>query len=1056
MTNCLMKNKLIFNCLFLFVLHLFSINLKAQQRNEVKGQIKDENGQQIALASVVAKNISTNFSAGAQSDSNGVFKFVNLPLGGPYTFTVNCIGYETQTLSSFSIKEGANITLLVKLKTQVKTLDQVVVVGYGSQKKGNITSSIASVKMDNIDQGSTGNAVKLLQGRASGVNIITPSGSPGTQPVILVRGIGSISGGSQPLYVVDGVPNETFPNLNPNDIESMDVLKDAAAASIYGSRANSGVIIITTKSGKTGKTQISFSSKYGVGSIYHDIKMANSTEYATVMQAATDNYNKQKGTSVVFYKPTTIEETDWVKEISRSSAVTSSVNLNMSGGTEKTKFFTSFGYFNQEGILKTTFYKQYNLRAKFTQEVTKFINLNLNISGNVAPQRMVEENSTSLKNLRNSREEQPWYSPYLFDGTYKINGTYILRHNPVMMYNEESWTRNTYEGIGNLSIDITPIKGFKFTPSISVYSNFIDEKKKLTDQMAARRFTAGWGALLRDRNTSLRFIVDNILSYNGSFKGLNYNAMIGHSYEKLSTDLLGIYSSNYANNAYPSPNLDIINAGSAVFPDPLSNDFQSYNLESYLGRLNLDFKGRYIFNASIRRDGSSRFSKERRYGTFPSASLGWRVSRENFWNTNNVISDLKLRVSYGSTGSMAGIGNYAASSLVAAGFAYNNQGSLVLQQDAQNVTWEKANQFDAGFDLDLLKGRVNLTVDYYYQKTTDLLFNKPIYASSGYTSIPSNIGSLGNQGLEFSFGAKVLNGAFKWNVNANISFIKNKLLSLYDNSNMYIVPASGLNQIGGQMHALINSMPISSFYMLKMQGIYQIDSDVPTKLFTKGVRAGDVIYEDVNGDGDINDADRQYVGKAIPDFYGGITNNFSWKGFELNIFSQFSKGNQLMASWRGVNSEGTEHLGDAVSNVGVGGGVTASQYFNVSQAAATSYWNGPGTSNTMPRPVRNGVFSGYTFNYNLLPSTRQLEDASYFKIKTVTLAYELPKKLIQNASLNNAHIFLTVDNVLTFTKYSGYDPEQSFANNPGDSNYGVDFGLQAALRTYMFGINIQF
>jgi len=273
---------------------------------------------------------------------------------------------------------------------------------------------------------------------------------------------------------------------------------------------------------------------------------------------------------------------------------------------------------------------------------------------------------------------------------------------------------------------------------------------------------------------------------------------------------------------------------------------------------------------------------------------------------------------------------------------------------------------------------------------------------------------------------------------------------------MYIVPASGLEQIGGQMHALINGKPVSAYYMLKQTGIYQTDAAVPAKLFAKGVRAGDVQYDDYNNDGDITDADRQYAGKAIPDFYGGITSNLKWKNFELNLFAQFSSGSRIVASWRGINSEGTEHLGDAVSNVKTATGQTVEQFYNISEKAATSYWHGEGTSNSMPRPVRKGVFSGYTYNYNAMASTRFLEDGSFFRLKTATLAYNLPEAIIQKWKIENIRIYITTDNLFTITKYSGYDPEQSFVSTPGDSNYGVDFGLQSALRTYVIGVNIKF
>lgn len=1052
------SSKTLFSITALLALLLVSTTaLWAQQAGTLRGIVLTEKGKPIAGVTVSCNAKGSTTVQTSATDDKGVFTVSHLTSGNTYQFRFTHVGYETYTIAAFEMKSGEDNSLLVRLKEARASLNDIVVVGYGSQQKKQVTGAISSVKPDNADKGGTYDALKLLQGRVSGVHIITPAGTPGIKPVVLVRGVGSISSNSSPLYVIDGTPGEFFPNINPNDVENIEVLKDASAASIYGSRASSGVIIITTKTGKAGKTHTSISAYTGSGTIYHDIKMANSAQYTQVMQAAVDNYNAQKGTSLTLYKPSTIQETDWVKSISRSSAQIRSVDVNVSGGTDKTQIYTSFGYFHQQGILKTSNYRQFTMRFKINHELSRYVKLNVNLSGSVTPRRLVEEDNTSLKVLRNAREEQPWYSPYLADGTYKVNGTYIFRHNPVMEINEEKWTRNTFEGLGAVSLDITPFKGFKYTPSISAYGTLIDERKKLTDQMAARARSAGWGALLQNRNLGIRYVFDNIFSYSNKAGQLNYTLMAGHSYEKYSADLLGIYSSNYASNAYPSSNLDIINAGPAVYADPAGNGYNAYNLESYLGRLTLDYDGRYLLNASVRRDGSSRFSKASRFGTFPSVSLGWVLSREAFWPSNQrAISFLKLRSSYGVTGSLAGIGNYAALSLVSAGSSYNNQGGFVVSQDAQNVTWEKARQFDVGVDAELLNGSISFTADYFYQKNTDLLYSRPIYATSGYTSIPANIGALQNKGWELAANAKILTGALQWNAGANISFISNKLLSLYDNKSMYIVPASGFEQIGGQMHALINGQPVSAFYMLKQTGIYQADADVPQKLFAKGVRAGDVRYDDYNNDGDITDADRQYAGKAIPDFFGGITNNLRFKNFECNVFAQFSSGSRVVASWRGINSEGTEHLGDALSNVKIENGQTVEQYYNISEAAATGYWRGPGTSNTLPRPVRKGVFSGYTYNYNAMASTRFLENGSYFRIKTVTLAYNLPAALTQKWKMENIRIYVTADNLFTFTGYSGYDPEQSFTTTPGDSNYGVDFGLQSALRTYMVGVNIKF
>ena len=319
-------------------------------------------------------------------------------------------------------------------------------------------------------------------------------------------------------------------------------------------------------------------------------------------------------------------------------------------------------------------------------------------------------------------------------------------------------------------------------------------------------------------------------------------------------------------------------------------------------------------------------------------------------------------------------------------------------------------------------------------------------------------GSGVNKGLELALNGKIFTGKFKWDLGGNISFVKNKLLSLIEGNDMYIVPSSGSNLLGGSMHALINGQPISTFYMLKMEGIYQRDDEVPAKLYAKGVRAGDVKYFDYNEDGDISDADRMNVGKAIPDFYGGITSNFSYKGFDLSLFGQFSVGGKVMSAWRGVNgSEGTDHLGLALSNVKVNDrGESVEQYFNVSKEVANGYWRGEGTSNTIPRPVRIGVHTGYDYDYNVQTSTRYLEDASYFKLKTVTLGYTLPESVVKKLRVNSLRVYVSADNLLTLTKYSGYDPETSFSGSPGNSNYGVDFGLQPVLRTFIFGLNLNF
>lgn len=461
-----------------------------QLTKKVTGTVVDANGEPIIGASIVIKGE----SHGTITDFDGKFALPDVPEKA--VLTISYIGYKTVNLAT------TDQTLVkVVLEEDSKMIDEVVVVGYGVQSQKLVTTSISKVKMENIDQGNDYNPIKMLQGRVAGVNISSASGTPGETPNITVRGIGSVSGGSSPLYVVDGIPSEKYPNLNPNDIESMEVLKDASAAAIYGSRANAGVVLITTKSGQQGKTKIEVSGRYGFASLASDIEMANSTEYMNTMQAAIDNYNVQMGTNLQLYIPSQIQETDWVKEISRKNSKTGAGSISISGGNEKTTFFASLGANTQEGYLNKSKYDQYNMRAKFSHKINSIFKLNMNLAGSASRSDLLEETSTSLKVLRTAREEQPWYSPYKEDGTsYKVNGTDILRHNPLMLINEEDWVAKKYQLSGVFSIDVTPFKGFKYTPTVSAYGILDNVSKKLSDKHDARK-TVVVGELWHNRKT---------------------------------------------------------------------------------------------------------------------------------------------------------------------------------------------------------------------------------------------------------------------------------------------------------------------------------------------------------------------------------------------------------------------------------------------------------------------------------------------------------------------------------------------------------------------------
>ena len=1050
--------------LLVVLLSCIGLGAGAQSRVKVSGVVSEATGAPLAGASVVQKGSTT---VGTTTGADGSF---TLDVAPDAVLECSFFGFKT-----VEVPVAGQDFIAVTLEEDTQLLEEVVVVGYGTASKRLVSSSISSIKMDEVDRGAEVDPVKSLQGRVTGVSVTSPSGIPGTTPNIIVRGVSSINGSSAPLYVVDGIPAESYPNINANDIERMEVLKDASATAIYGSRANAGVILITTKSGKAGKTQIDVDGYFGVAQVAHDIKMANTAQYIDVMQAAVDNWNvyvaeKGSGDLKSLYIPSERADFDWVGSISRRWALRGAASIAISGGSDKTTFYVSGGYENQQGYLNKTNFNKFTVRTRLGHKITKWLGMNINIAGAYARYDMSEETDGSLKVLRAAREEQPWYTPYCvrsLDGygdeirTNALSGDYrtmstdgLCRHNPVMCIEEEDYYNNKYQLSGTLSLDITPIKGLKYTPSVSAYTIYDHTVKKLTELNTERGYKDGWHALTEQKNNSLRWVIDNVLSWNHEWNRLTYSLMAGHSFEKYEYNTFGAGSDNYANAAYPSSSFNLITSGTTIYAGSIG--YNAYALESFFSRAAFNWDNRYILNLSFRADGSSRFPKKNRYGFFPAGSFAWILTNEKFFPKTPALTELKFRISAGQTGSMAGIGNWAAMDLVNAGSSYNGVSGLAFGTPAQDLKWEKSTKYNIGFDSSWLDDRLSLQAEVFYSQTDDLLYNKPVIATSGYTSLSSNIGVLANAGVEVTVGGTVVKaGDFLWDLSANFSWAKNKLVKLLDDQDIIYVTDSNL--YGGNKHAIITGQPISTWYMLHAVGLYQDDSEVPEVLYAKGVRAGDVKYQDLNGDGDIDyDNDRMITGKATPDFFGGITSSFSWKGLELNIFCQYSIGGKIFAAWKGCGQEGTEHLGLSSGSVTGDDGMSHAQYFNVSEYAALNYWKGPGTSNSVPRPTVSGMHTGWNVDYNILTSDRFLESASYFKIKTITLAYRFPQKWMNRAKMRGARVFFTVDNAFTFSKYDGYDPEVSMASGPAAAKYGVDFGWQPTLRSLLFGASINF
>ncbi|GGF24802.1 SusC/RagA family TonB-linked outer membrane protein [Echinicola rosea] len=987
----------------------------------VTGTVISTDGEPLPGATVRVKG----GSKGTVTDLDGKFTFNGLSENA--ILVISFIGYDP-----VEIPVDGRSKIAVTLRPSENDLSEIVVIGYGQQDRKEVTSAISNFRPDEKNFRQVLGPDQMMQGRMPGVHVGAGAGTPGSNVRVSIRGIGSLSGQNEPLYVVDGIPlvnhNAALFNLgegmnplselNPNDIESIEVLKDAASAAIYGSRATNGVVIITTKSGKVGQSSLNIQTNFGVQYLPNldKLKMADSDLYLEVLNEARFNYNEQNGYSpgdgnFVDYMEDPypgLPDTDWLDLVLRDALV-SNVNVSFSSGSEKTKLYISGGYLNQEGVLKTNDYKKYNAKVNVTHQAVNWLEIGTNTNLSFSRNHRVPNGTYGSSVFLRSMGQRPFDRPYKPNGDYYVGGTdELVYHNNLQIINEQNTKLDNYRMLGNAYADI------KFSPSFHLKNTFgldaiyTEDYLYYTDE---HPYGAGQGRLLDERRMMTNGLVENTLYFDHTFGKLTVNALVGHSYQKVTT------STNYIDGrGFPSPSFDVLSVASEIAN--ASSGFGENALESYYSRANLSWEDKYLLSLSIRADGSSKFSPEKRYGSFPSISAGWNVSDEDFWKFSQ--TDLKLRASYGATGNQDGIGSYAYQALMSGGANYGgNSGLSISTFGNPNLTWETANQFDVGIDLGLWSGKANISADYFIKNTENLLYNMPIHATSGFSSVTSNIGSMRNTGLEFLFDYNQQFGELQWQSSFNISFVQNELTSLLGDDPL-LIGANRTLQVGEE---------VGSFYMYKMLGIFQTDEEVPEQLYDQGVRAGDVHYEDVNGDGIINVDDRQIIGTSNPDFYGGWSNTFQYKNFDLSAFLTFSQGSEIYATWRIT----TDRLGNG------------RQGFR--EEPALERWTGPGTSNEVPRAIHGT-------GYNTYNSSRFLEDASFLRLRTLSLGYSLPQSILDKLQMSKLRVFVQGENLYLFSNYSGLDPEVS---KNYDARFMADDNMNLPQpRTIRLGINAAF
>jgi len=1008
-----------------------------QQANvQVRGIISDEGSKPIPGAAVMI----VGTQKGVISGLDGSFS-ISCPINSTIRFRY--VGYQSQ-----DIKLNGRTTLNVQLIPEMKDAGEVVVVGYGTSTRREVSSSISSVNAKEIKSTPVADAAQALQGRVAGMTVIQNSGAPGGSggTSIRIRGISSVTGSNNPLIVLDGfpLPDQTSDNvlnaLNPNEIESIDVLKDAAAASIYGVRGSNGVVIINTKRGKEGKAVVSVDYYRGIQNVWNTPSLLSPEEYAVINSEARLSSGLQPISKLV--DPVSVKQqygsgTNWLDEIFRQAAMTN-LSLNVSGGTDKARYSVSGSYFNQDGILKGTSFDRYNFRFNGDMQVSSKLKVgnSLTLSRTQEIPRNTYDPFNSLLLL--AAMAPPTVSPRNPDGSWAGgNGGEDGFNEPNPLYDiYVPQTVNTrFRSIASVFAE------YEILPGLSVKANmgmdFVMQNIRIWNPAipSSGGRPISITGLQQQVNFSPSYLGEYTANYKKSFGNHNINLLSGYTVQDNQFNVLGA-----GRNGYQRLDLQVLDDAATV-PANISQTFNfgangTTRLLSYVGRANYDYKGKYLFSFSLRRDGSSNFGPGFKYAVFPAASVAWNVIDEDFMKSFDFISNLKIRASFGQTGNQ-NVPAFAYLQRINTGIQYplgDNSGSGGANSAAAptstknpELRWEKNEQANVGVDVAFLSNRFSVSADLYRRASKDLIFSVAPPSTSGtYEFSPLNTGTMVNTGIDLSINTVNLpaSSALTWNSTLIFSAYKNNIESLGQSA-----PINGtFARITGGGLRVDQGLPVNYFYGYVADGIFQNWDEVKAHAIqtpgtdgSNGTAPGDIRFKDLNGDGIINDKDRTNLGNSIPTFTYGFTNNLSWKSIELSVFLQGSSGNKVLNFTRWYTE----------------GGVSNGNY----SKDVLNRWTGEGTSNTMPRMIQADP------NQNNRVSSRFVEDASYLRVKNIRLSWNLPTSLGKRIGCGKLKVYGSVQNAFTFTKYTGFDPEVGG---------GVDIGFYPQARTWLGGLTMEF
>lgn len=1002
--------------------------LISQEIINVKGTIVDEKDNPIIGATIIQKD---NPSRGTISDADGQFS-LNVPINS--SLEISYIGYITQTVKSvFDLKK-------IVMIEDSKALDELVVIGYGTVRKSDLTGSVSSLKSDEMNKGVTSTMTGLLQGKAAGVQITQASTEPGGGTTIQIRGSGSVNAGAGPLYVVDGLPIETgqvisgggagmpnvsvarspISNINPSDIESIEILKDASATAIYGARGANGVILVTTKKGRSGSLKVNYNGYAGMQYSMDMIEVLNAQDYKRILNEILDTPGSGVAESE---RVGEIQDggTNWQDEMVRSALVQSH-SVSFSGGANNSSYFASLNYFNQDGVLKTSAFERYDARMNMEHNTDNFkFGMNLSTSytfDNTVPIGFSTNEEGS--SLYAARGFDPTLSIYDANGDYQTSSMLNLDNPLALLYGKTSKTDN-YRTLGTVFGEYMILKGWTAKLNIG-----FDTRNSRRDTYVSRltksgRANSGIGTVLSGtRNNYLGEFTTNY------FKELGNNSSLsllgGITYQKfINYNMVG------RGRDFPADESKTDNMGLGN-PELYEVDSSKNNnkLLSYIGRANYNLLDKFLFTATLRVDGSSRFGENNKFGYFPSAAFAWKLQDYEVIRNLNVFNSLKFRLSVGRTGNQD-IGNFL--SLTTFG-----RGPNVILDGAQYVTlsptrlanpnlkWETTEQINVGVDMGFFANRIVVSADYFEKNTYDMLFDLPIPPSTGYSSIMDNIGNIKNNGFELTIDSRNLVNEFKWNTSLNLSTLKNRVT---DTGDVNEIIHTGAGQSTSQIAIIKKGETLNSFYGYKTAGIWQSQDEITASGTKDPVKPGDVKFADMNGDRVVNTSDRVILGKSMPSFTMGLTNVFEYKNFQLNVFIDAATGLKMLNNSKVETYYPVSHRRNRM----------AEPYLN--------RWTEANPSTIYPSFV-NPAGQG-----NKAVSDLTVEDASYIRLQTVQLSYRIPLK--SRKVIENINLFITGQNLHTWTKYTGQDPT---TNAHGNSSLKIDFNSYPVYRTFMFGVEL--